>query len=590
MESGPGQTCGQDLRLIEEMTALAASTTNLGDLLESILERGLEAVHGNRGFIALVDFDKGELVIQCGAGEGWDEQQKSERLKLHTGDRKGITTLVAATGKPYMTGDVNSDPYYIPHFQDVQSELAVPIIDAYGRTRGVINLESSEKNSFEERHIALIVTLANIASLGLSIDEHRIREQAFVSIGTELAACTDIGDLVSKVVRVTAEMLRFEDCSLFFLDKDRNTLVLEASRGHLSDAVGTAAYRLGEGLTGWIAEHGQPIRTSDPRHDPRWRGLHREFSPDEMAAFLGVPIESSEGVIGVLRTLRRKSKFPWFQNEFTADDESVLVSIATQVGAAVQNLRLMDRVINVERMAAWGDMSARSAHMMGNRLFAIKGDLNELKYQLSQCVKCDRGQINELVDGIQNGAFRLEEMLLEFRDFVMATQLDFEEQDVTAIVKEAVEEFFPRRSAVRLELSLTTDLPKALVDRMKLKRCFAELIENAVSFQLEGGLLRVSTGMATSREARSLCGLSSKRRYIHIEFADAGPGVPETDKEKIFTPFFTSRAKGMGLGLSIVKGIVEGHHGRICEVGNQGAGARFVIFLPVANAETGRTS
>jgi signal transduction histidine kinase len=53
---------------------------------------------------------------------------------------------------------------------------------------------------------------------------------------------------------------------------------------------------------------------------------------------------------------------------------------------------------------------------------------------------------------------------------------------------------------------------------------------------------------------------------------------------KVFTPFYTSRAKGMGLGLSIVKGIVEAHHGRICEVGTEGVGARFVIFIPAVPA------
>ena len=97
-------------------------------------------------------------------------------------------------------------------------------------------------------------------------------------------------------------------------------------------------------------------------------------------------------------------------------------------------------------------------------------------------------------------------------------------------------------------------------------------------------MLRVSTSLAAAKEARNLCGLPSKRKYIRVEFADAGPGVAESDKERIFNPFFTSRAKGMGLGLSIVKGIVEAHHGRICETGSQGTGARFVIFFPAAGS------
>ena len=73
--------------------------------------------------------------------------------------------------------------------------------------------------------------------------------------------------------------------------------------------------------------------------------------------------------------------------------------------------------------------------------------------------------------------------------------------------------------------------------------------------------------------------------YVVLEFADAGPGVPADQKERIFQPFFTSRVKGMGLGLSIVKGIVEAHRGQIREVGEPGKGARFVIFLPAGQRE-----
>ncbi len=568
-----------ELSLINEVTALAASTADLSELLQALLERGVRVVNGKRGFVALVDFDQGRLVIQCGTGEGWTDDKKEQRLLLHTGEGKGITTYVAATGKLYRTGDVDQDPYYIPYFPDVRSEIAVPILDAHGRTRGVINVDSPQRDAFDEQDEACLRAIANIASVGIAISEHRSRERAFVEIGTELAASPDIASLVAKVIKVTAEVLRFEDCSLFLLDADRQTLTLQASRGRLNDRAGTATYKLGEGLTGWIAEHGLPIRTTNPQSDPRWRGLHQEYPAEEMGAYLGVPIEGRRGVIGVLRVLRRRSKFPWFRNEFTGDDEGVLISIASQVGAAVESLRLTDRVVNAERMAAWGEMSARSAHMIGNRVFAIKGDLNELEHWLGQ-PEDRREQFKELAESIRKGVFRLEEILTEFRDFVMATSLSLTEWDINEIVRQSVDESFPKRCPVRLEMSLTSDLPKIAADPTKLKRSFSELIENAISFQQDGGLLRITTCPALRKEARTLCGLSGKQDYVKIEFADAGPGVPQENKDKIFTPFFSSRAKGMGLGLSIVKGIVEAHHGGICEVGEENSGARFVILLP----------
>ncbi len=567
---------------LQEIAALAASTADQEELLRTLLDRGLLAVRGNRGFIAVVDFDSGRLVIRFTAGEGWDKEKIRKRLHLHVGEGRGITTYVGATGKPYCTGDVETDQYYLPYFDDVKSELAVPIVDAFGRTRGVINVESPSRDAFDEDDVALMVALANTACLALTIEAHQKREEAFVEIGSELVSSPNVRTLAWRVVQVAAEVLRYEDCSLFLLDRD-GLLVLEASRGQLQANVGRAAYKLGEGFTGWIGEHGQPIRTTEPQNDPRWRGVHCEIPPEDMGAFLGVPIEGRDGVLGVLRVLRRKSPFPWLKTEFTPDDESVLLSIASQVGAVIQNLKLLDRVVNAERMAAWGEMSARSAHMIGNRVFAIKGDLNELEYQLTQ--PGDNRELSiALAAGIRKGIFSLDEILQEFKDFVMATQLALTEQDLNDIVRQTVEESFPKRSSVRLEMTLAPELPRIQADDSKLKRCLAELIENSVGFQPDGGRLSITTSLGTSAEARKLCNLSRKRKYLRLELTDDGPGISDEDKVKVFTPFYTSRAKGMGLGLSIVKGIVEAHHGRICEVGTEGVGARFVIFIPAVPA------
>ena len=248
-----------------------------------------------------------------------------------------------------------------------------------------------------------------------------------------------------RVVDVAAEVLRFEDCSLFVLDGDKNELILQASRGGLVDRVGEATYPLGEGLTGWVGQHGEVIRTGSPKADPRWRGRFEEFPSEDIGAFLAVPIFGRHGVLGVLRVLRRKSVAPWFRREFTDDDESVLLTIASQLGTAIENGRILDRLVNTERMAAWGEMSARAAHMIGNRTFAIKGDLNELEYRLSE-PDDRRDEFRGLAEGIRRGIFRLEEILQEFRDFVRATQIALTKCDLNEIVQQCVHESFPKRS------------------------------------------------------------------------------------------------------------------------------------------------
>ena len=569
--------------LVRSLSRRAIETDEVEGFLEEMNRAAMEAVGADRAFVAIAHDGTGELTLIATAGVGWTDEDRAMRLKIDVrpeeGARGGITSHVAASGEPHMTGDVDTDPYYYDFFHDVRSEIAVPLLDGNGHTRGVINIQSFQADHFTGDHLRLLQSLADIAVLRLLTDGYRAREAALVEIGKDLSAIGDTDQLMRRVVDVAAAQLRFEDCSVFVLDRDKRELILQAARGGLAGSIGTATYPVGEGLTGWVAQHGEPIRVGNPREDARWRGRFEEFPSTDVGAFLAVPIFGRSGVLGVLRVLRRKSAAPWFRREFTEDDESVLLTIASQLGTAIENSRILDRLVNTERMAAWGELSAKAAHMIGNRTFAIKGDLNELEYKLSS-PEDKRPEYRHLAESIGRGIFRLEEILQEFRDFVRATQIALAEYDLNDLMRQCVDESYPKRSPVTLTLELAPDLPPILADTSRLKRAFSELIENSLSFQPDGGTLTIRTSRANPVQAHALAELGRGRTYLQIEFIDSGPGIPADIKPRIFTPFFTSRARGLGLGLSIVKGILEAHRGNIVEIGTPGQGAHFIAFLP----------
>ncbi len=573
-----------DPRVFERVSRLLASGVELPVLLDQVLQEAVAAVNGHRGFLALVDHDKGELSVRHVVGKGWDEEKRRMRLKVSEETGKGITSRVAATGEPYRTGNVDEDPYYIPSFDDVKSEIAVPLVDSQHRTRGVINVESEVQDAFDADAENILVALANQATVAIVLEDHRARESALVQIGKELSTFTETPSLLEKIIQVAGDAMRFEDCSVFLIDHVTGELTLVASRGSLGERVGSATYQIGQGLTGWVAEHGVPIRITNPQQDPRWVGLHAEFPPEEIGAFMAVPIFGRDTILGVIRVLRRRSPYPWFPNNFTQDDEDMLLVIGSQVGISLENARLVDRLMNAERMAAWGEMSARLAHMMGNRLFAIKGDLNELNFILKSIRSKASSTARDLTGALGKGLFRLEEILREFREFVLATTLSFEDVKINELVQQSASEGFPKRSKINLVLNLHEGLPVIRADSNKLRRCFLELIENSLHFQEESGELRITTSFATRDEIRTHI-KHPRGKYIKVVFEDSGPGVPANIKEDIFKPFFTTRSKGMGLGLSIVKGIIEAHKGVIYERGRLGRGAVFVILLPVPSEQ-----
>ena len=184
-----------------------------------------------------------------------------------------------------------------------------------------------------------------------------------------------------------------------------------------------------------------------------------------------------------------------------------------------------------------------------------------------------------LVSNVQ----RIEEILQDFRDFVSATKLNFQVVDLNQVLEETVKELLPKRSEVKLELNLKKNLPQIQLDTIKFKRAIGELIENSFHFfdpLQDSALVRISTRLISPHDT-DLPHWALRGQAIRLSIEDTGSGVKDELKDKIFEPFFTSRVKGMGLGLSIVKGIVEAHGGYIFEMGIEGRGAKFVILLPV---------
>jgi signal transduction histidine kinase len=583
------------LRISNRLLSLALTQHSLRDFLREALTEALKITAGLRAFIARIELESGELVVVETAGQGWTRKNRKLRLAPHNSTQRGITGYVAITGEPYKSDDVARDAHHLSLFTDAMSEMAVPFFDTEGRVRGVVNIDSDRAAAFDDLHIAQVGAIAEAIGAALAFDEYRSRERLLVDIGLDLAAITDVEVLNRRMVTITAKALQCEGCSVFLFDESSQTLKLRAARGTLADCVGEGGYQPGQGLTGIVFKTGEIIRLEDPRTDPRWVGLFEDCAATERASFLAVPIAGRDKMLGVVRVSRQHSRTPWFRARFTESEERMLTTIAGQFGTSLENIGTFNRSVRSERMAAWGELSAKSAHMIGNRTFAIKGDINELKYVLSQYsaeiaalediprvqVENNLASIVELTDSIERGVFRLEEILREFRDFVMATQLKTVRGELNKLVRDTVRETFPRRTTLTLQEDYGSAPIFAIYDPVKLRRGLSELIENAISFMPgESGTLRVTVRTIAAGEELASAMLSPKRAYACISIADSGPGVPDDMKSQIFNPFFSSRVKGMGLGLSIVKGIVDAHHGIIRETGEAGRGAQFDIYLP----------
>lgn len=540
--------------------------------LERLSLAALELTDSRNTMIAVMNEELGTVELGYGHGVDWVDLQIQERIRIGTRNGEGIVAYVAATGTSYLSNDLKKDPRYRDLFGTSASEIAVPIRDRHGRIRAVLNVESDQTGHYGNEAMVVCETIAGLIALVLERDLLARREEALVQIGGVLNSAMTGEELVERVLTVAGEVLRFQSCSIFLLDPEKEMFMLRGSVSILKERVGQVGYKPGEGITGWVCQTGQSVRLANPQKDPRWRGQFLELPNEEIASFLAVPIVYRGKTIGVIRVLRRVTDNPFVDNSFTEDDERLLMTIAEQVATGLENIRSLQKQFKVEQMAAWGELSAKSSHMIGNRVFALKGDVNELGHMVKE-QDLDRGMLSDIQKSLGINVTRIEEILQDFRDFVTATQLTLTVADVNTMVRESVDEVFPKRSPIRLEYDLAESLPKVKVDPRKLRRAISELVENSLSF-FEEGRLRVATHLAASSKP------DQKPTLVAIEIEDEGPGVDEERKDLIFRPFYSSRVKGMGLGLSIVKGIIDAHGGTVFEDGAPGKGARFVILLP----------
>jgi two-component system, NtrC family, sensor histidine kinase HydH len=230
-----------------------------------------------------------------------------------------------------------------------------------------------------------------------------------------------------------------------------------------------------------------------------------------------------------------------------------------------------------ERLAALGQMSAGLAHEIRNPLGVIKGSAEILHQKLAE----SNPLATELAGYISSETNRLSALVTRFLDFARPLHTEPTPQEVTSVLERALQDVAMAKkdelAQVRIEREYEPNLPVVPLDEDLCEQAFVNLIQNAYdAMGGDGGTLR----LAASRT--NLGG----RDGVEVKIEDSGPGIPDELREQIFNPFVTTKKSGVGLGLSIVSRIIDGHHGTI-RVENAGAengrrGARFSIFFPAS--------
>jgi two-component system, NtrC family, sensor histidine kinase HydH len=230
-----------------------------------------------------------------------------------------------------------------------------------------------------------------------------------------------------------------------------------------------------------------------------------------------------------------------------------------------------------ERLAALGQMSAGLAHEIRNPLGVIKGSAEMLHQKLAE----SNPLAMELAGYISTETNRLSALVTRFLDFARPLHAELVPQEITAVLDRALQfvslAHKDETVSVRVERQYQPNLPLVPLDEGLCEQAFLNLMQNAYdAMGQQGGILRLSVYRAENANGDG----------VEVRIEDDGPGIPAELREQIFNPFVTTKKTGVGLGLSIVSRIIDGHHGTI-RVGSASQrsdhrGASFVMFFPVS--------
>ncbi|MGH7874000.1 MAG: ATP-binding protein, partial [Candidatus Binatia bacterium] len=359
---------------------------------------------------------------------------------------------------------------------------------------------------------------------------------------------------------------------IWTLNEEKNVLELRASAGMYTHLDGPhSRIQVGKLKIGLIAQEKKPHLTNEVPIDPRVSD--KAWAHDEgMVSFAGYPLIAQDRVVGVMAMFARQS--------LSAATLDTLASVADSIAQNIERKRAEEalrqaqaELAHVTRVTTLGELTASIAHEVNQPLSAIVNNSNACLRWLAGGSP-DLDEARDALWRILRDSNRASEVISRIRALAKKTDTEKSALDVNDTIQEvaALAQSEVQRNGITLRTQLGHGLPPVLGDRIQLQQVILNLIMN--------GIEAMNT---VNDRPRELLVYSHRHQsnQVLIAVQDSGIGIDSQNLEKIFDAFYTTKSKGMGMGLAISRSIIETHGGQLWAVPNSGPGMAFEFTLPV---------
>ncbi|MFU8802998.1 MAG: GAF domain-containing protein [Bradymonadaceae bacterium] len=575
---------GRFASMLEISSALGA-TFDRDAFIELIMDNITRLMKAERSTLFLVDSASGELWSRITQGVG------NAEIVLQPGE--GIAGWVAQTGKSINIRDAYNDPRFHRDI-DVQtgfrthSMVCQPLRNLDGEIIGVVQVLNSRRGNFNDEDENLLSAIASQvavaienSSLYLSVLEknvelletqekleHKIGElDLLFDIHRQLSQTIELDALVESITRKTLELIDGKISALTLKERDHHRAYIMIDRGQGDD-------RHWEFYTRTVAQDGSiASRVIESKEPFLCQAGSCEEVPGPSNGAIGLPVDNviavpllNEGeCIGALEVFNLVLPDRQQTLGFTDDDVKVLTLIGSQIAGAVATRRRQETQEKEHRLAAIGQMISGILHDFKTPFAIISG------YVQLMAETEDSATRLEYAENVLNQFRQLNQMTRELLMFARGdTKMLLRKVFLNQFIDEVRELLEKELAARKVELDIKLDYGgEAWLDVAKMKRAILNLARNAADAMATGGSFAMHVWHDVEPDE------------IVFTFGDKGRGIPLEIRDHIFESFVTEgKADGTGLGLAVVKKIVDDHEGTITFDSALGQGTTFIIRIP----------
>jgi PAS domain S-box-containing protein len=343
----------------------------------------------------------------------------------------------------------------------------------------------------------------------------------------------------------------------------------------------------GRGPTGTVIRSGKPYVCRNMNTDPNFELWREQATKRKYTASLVLPLLSFEGkAFGALNIYSQEP------DPFSEEETKLLAELANDFAYGIEMLRLrkereeatyqleryadqMEELADerakqlgqAERLATIGQTAGMVGHDIRNPLQAIVGELYLAKDELNSLPDSDtKKNLQEGITNIEQNLFYIDKIVADLQDYTKPLRPAKENVEIEKIIEEALLIVFIPNN-LEVSISIEEGFPPFSADFAMLKRALINLIQNAVQAMPNGGILEISA--------------KRQDKQVWISIQDTGEGIPEEVQDKLFTPLFTTKSKGQGFGLAVVKRLIEAQDGKITFNSQKRKGTTFTMQLPI---------